>query len=551
MPGLPALSAATSPRCCCPAVGVAIVGYSDNVLTGPRLRHPARQTGSRRRPRARSPSAPPTWPPACCAGSRSAAAAAGPRSATPQGSRTPAALAGRPRAGRRWCCSSRGPLLARSRWPRSARVVIYAALRLVDIAELPPARPVPPQRAGARRGHHGRRPAVGRALRRAASRSGCRSLDLLVASPARTTASSATCPGSPACTTSTTTPTRDRSPGWSSTATTRRCSSPTPRTSAAARSPPLDDAPSRRDGSCSTPRRTSRSTSPPPDALEELRDELQRARHRARDGPRQAGSARDLRAAGLLDLIGEERIFPTLPTAVEAFRSGPSPPRSRPLRRHSPERVATSLQRSSLSAGDVASSRHHLAVARSGGSTTMTQTLEPDHGRGAVRGPPARRDLAGRLRGRAGRPRRRARGRSVRHHVVLARPDRVHLEPHHRREPRRGRGPAAEHDGVDRRRRTSGSPTARSPTEAGGVTDGLVPLRDRRRTRLGPAAAQRRGRLDVPDHARRAQGPRGEPGQRPGPGASSTAPARTGSPGRSGAPPSSTASAGTASPTSW
>jgi MFS superfamily sulfate permease-like transporter len=34
----------------------------------------------------------------------------------------------------------------------------------------------------------------------------------------------------------------------------------------------------------------------------------------------------DLRAAGLLDLIGEERIFPTLPTAVEAFRSGSSPP---------------------------------------------------------------------------------------------------------------------------------------------------------------------------------------------------------------------------------
>ncbi|MDT0352598.1 SulP family inorganic anion transporter [Pseudonocardia charpentierae] len=34
----------------------------------------------------------------------------------------------------------------------------------------------------------------------------------------------------------------------------------------------------------------------------------------------------DLWAAGLLDLIGEERIFPTLPTAVEAFRSGSSPP---------------------------------------------------------------------------------------------------------------------------------------------------------------------------------------------------------------------------------
>jgi SulP family sulfate permease len=34
----------------------------------------------------------------------------------------------------------------------------------------------------------------------------------------------------------------------------------------------------------------------------------------------------DLRAAGLLDLVGEERIFMTLPTAVEAFRSEPSPP---------------------------------------------------------------------------------------------------------------------------------------------------------------------------------------------------------------------------------
>ena len=36
---------------------------------------------------------------------------------------------------------------------------------------------------------------------------------------------------------------------------------------------------------------------------------------------------RDLRAAGLLDLIGEDRIFMTLPTAVEAFRAQgrPSP----------------------------------------------------------------------------------------------------------------------------------------------------------------------------------------------------------------------------------
>jgi sulfate permease, SulP family len=63
------------------------------------------------------------------------------------------------------------------------------------------------------------------------------------------------------------------------------------------------------------------------EALEALHDELQRrgivlALARVKQDLRA-----DLRAAGLLDLIGEERIFPTLPTAVEAFRSGSSPPR--------------------------------------------------------------------------------------------------------------------------------------------------------------------------------------------------------------------------------
>ena len=62
------------------------------------------------------------------------------------------------------------------------------------------------------------------------------------------------------------------------------------------------------------------------EALEALHDELQRrgivlALARVKQDLRA-----DLRAAGLLDLIGEERIFPTLPTAVEAFRSGPTPP---------------------------------------------------------------------------------------------------------------------------------------------------------------------------------------------------------------------------------
>jgi sulfate permease, SulP family len=66
------------------------------------------------------------------------------------------------------------------------------------------------------------------------------------------------------------------------------------------------------------------------EALEALHDELQRrgivlALARVKQDLRA-----DLRAAGLLDLIGEERIFPTLPTAVEAFRSGPSPPKAQP-----------------------------------------------------------------------------------------------------------------------------------------------------------------------------------------------------------------------------
>ena len=67
------------------------------------------------------------------------------------------------------------------------------------------------------------------------SRSRCRCWTCCTGSPARTTASSGSCPGSPACTTSTTTPTPAWSPGWWSTATTHRCSSPTPTTSAPAR----------------------------------------------------------------------------------------------------------------------------------------------------------------------------------------------------------------------------------------------------------------------------------------------------------------------------
>ena len=56
------------------------------------------------------------------------------------------------------------------------------------------------------------------------------------------------------------------------------------------------------------------------DALEELRSELERrgvvvALARVKQDLRDA-----LRPSGLLDRIGEDRLFPTLPTAVEAFR---------------------------------------------------------------------------------------------------------------------------------------------------------------------------------------------------------------------------------------
>ena len=56
-------------------------------------------------------------------------------------------------------------------------------------------------------------------------------------------------------------PAREPSPGWWCTATTRRCSSPTPRTSGSGRSPPRTDL-ARSAGSCSTSRRTSRWTTP-------------------------------------------------------------------------------------------------------------------------------------------------------------------------------------------------------------------------------------------------------------------------------------------------
>ena len=72
-------------------------------------------------------------------------------------------------------------------------------------------------------------------------------------------------------------------------------------------------------GSCSMPRRTSRSTSRRWTPWRSCARSCT-ARHRLRHGPGQAGPARRAAAAGLVERIGEERIFPTLPTAVEAYR---------------------------------------------------------------------------------------------------------------------------------------------------------------------------------------------------------------------------------------
>ena len=57
------------------------------------------------------------------------------------------------------------------------------------------------------------------------------------------------------------------------------------------------------------------------DALETLRAELAEQRHRPGPRPGQAGPPDLLRPSGLLDRIGEDHVFPTLPTALAAFRA--------------------------------------------------------------------------------------------------------------------------------------------------------------------------------------------------------------------------------------
>ena len=138
--------------------------------------------------------------------------------------------------------------------------------------------------------------------------------------PARTTRSRGSSPAWRACTTWTTTPRRRPSPAWWCTGTTRRCSSPTRRTSGAAPWPPRTGRQVPCAGSCSTSRPTSRWTSPRSRLWTRVREDIvSRGAVFALARVKQDLLAR-LEAFGLAGTIGPELLFPTLPTAVQAYQ---------------------------------------------------------------------------------------------------------------------------------------------------------------------------------------------------------------------------------------
>ena len=117
------------------ALGVAFVGYTDNILTArafadrrrrPDRRQPGAARARRGQPRRR----------AAARASRSAAAAAAPRSATPSGSRTQLYSPGHRRR-RRPGGAARSSARCSRAFPTAAlgAVVVYAAVRLIDVAE--------------------------------------------------------------------------------------------------------------------------------------------------------------------------------------------------------------------------------------------------------------------------------------------------------------------------------------------------------------------------------------------------------------------------------
>ena len=227
-PAIPSLSIADLQLLIVPAIGVAFVAYTDNVLTARAfaLRPASRSMPTRngpRSPRANISASLFHGFPVSSSGSRTALGAA-------LGSRTQlyslVALL--------LVLSTlvvAGPLLAG--FPKAAlgALVIFAAVRLIDVGEL-------------RRFARFRRSELLLAVMTTIAVLGVGVLygvlaavalsviDLCAGSLTHTTESSGTCRESPGCTTSTTTRWPARFPAWSSTATTPRCVSPTRRTSA-------------------------------------------------------------------------------------------------------------------------------------------------------------------------------------------------------------------------------------------------------------------------------------------------------------------------------
>ena len=321
VPGLPASGRGRRAALLCPAVGVAIVAYTDNVLTARafaarRGETDRRQPGAaraRRRERRRR---------RCCSGFPVSSSGSRTAIGDAHGQPHPAALAGRARPRRRG--AGRARRRCSPRFPPAAlgAVVVYAALRLVDVAGFRRIARLPPQRAAICRGHDGRRAGRRRAVRRA-GRGRLSVLDLLrrVARPhdgvlglrarARRHARRRRLPRRPA------RPRPGRLPLRLAAVLRQRRGLPPPR--AGRRCDAAAGA--GRGGSCSTPRRTSRSTSPPLDAWRSCAPSCTGAGSCSRWPGSSRTCVTTSARPGCSTTIGEDRIFPTLPTAVAAFEA--------------------------------------------------------------------------------------------------------------------------------------------------------------------------------------------------------------------------------------
>ena len=222
----------------------------------------------------------------------------------------------------RSCCC--GPVLAAFPPAALGALVVYAAVRLVDVAEFRRLAAFRRSELAARRRDHGR-PCWWSACSTACwSRSACRCSTCCGGSPGRTTPSRASCPASPGMhdvddyPEAPADPRADGLPLRLAAVLRQRRGLPPPGAGRGRRTP---RAPGAR-GSSSTPRPTSRSTSPPSTRSRTLRRELTdrgivfalaRVKQDLRDAAR--------RRPGCSSGSATDRIFPTLPTAVEAYRA--------------------------------------------------------------------------------------------------------------------------------------------------------------------------------------------------------------------------------------